>query len=484
MTWIGLLIGSYFTVLLILALFGLHRYVMVFLYYKHRPRRPVHQQFTSLPRVTVQLPVFNEIYVVQRLIDAVARLDYPGDLLEIQVLDDSTDETRLIARHRVELYRERGMDIHYIHRENRTGFKAGALAAGLRQARGELVAVFDADFIPQTDFLRKTIHTFARPEVGMVQARWGHINGEYSLLTKVQSILLDAHFVLEHGARNRSGRFFNFNGTAGVWRRRAIEDAGGWHHDTLTEDLDLSYRAQLRGWRFVFLPEVVAPAEVPVEMNAFKTQQHRWAKGSIQTAKKLLPNILTARLPVIVKAEALYHLTANLAYPLMVALALLIFPSMLVRYHQGWHEMLAVDVPLFLAATVSVTSFYVVSQKELYGDWRRRVLVIPLLMSLGIGMSLNNALGVMEALIGRKSPFVRTPKYCIESSSDRWRSKKYRARRDYLPFAEIALGLYFTAAVAFAMTHQLFAILPFLVLFQVGFLYTGFMSRVPGTSNI
>src|SRR5262249_18684844 len=250
------------------------------------------QKFAEPPVVTVQLPIYNEMYVVERLIDAVCQIDYPRDKFEVQVLDDSTDETRQIARAMVERCRNQGIDIHYLHRDIRTGFKAGALAHGLKSAKGQFIAIFDADFIPSREILFKTIDQFTNPEIGMVQVRWGHINSEYSLLTKIQSIMLDGHFVIEHTARNRSGRFFNFNGTAGIWRREAIETSGGWQHDTLTEDLDLSYRAQMRGWKFMFVPDVVAPAEVPVEINSFKSQQHRWAKGSIQTARKILPLVL------------------------------------------------------------------------------------------------------------------------------------------------------------------------------------------------
>ena len=288
------------------------------------------------------------MYVADRLIEAVCRIEYPRDRLEIQVLDDSTDETQSIAELAVRRFAAQGVDIKYYHRADRAGYKAGALEAGLKAARGEFVAIFDADFIPPSDFLTHLMPHFADPRVGMVQARWGHINQDYSLLTKIQSILLDGHFVLEHGGRNRSGRFFNFNGTAGAWRRTAIDDAGGWQHDTLTEDLDLSYRAQLRGWRFVFLSDLIAPAEVPVEMNAFKSQQHRWAKGSVQTCRKLLPRILRSDLPLGVKAEAFFHLTANFNYPLMCILSVLMFPSMVIRYNMGWYEMILIDVPLVL----------------------------------------------------------------------------------------------------------------------------------------
>lgn len=473
----SILLLSYFAVLLVLAIFGLHRYWMVYRYYRYRRNRPVPgKRLESLPRVTVQLPVFNEMYVVERLIDSVCALDYPRELLEIQVLDDSTDETATLAESRVGEHRRRGLNVHYLHRTDRTGFKAGALAAGLAISSGELIAIFDADFAPQPDFLQRTVHYFAKPDVGMVQARWGHINGDYSLLTRVQSILLDGHFVLEHGGRNRAKCFFNFNGTAGIWRREAIEQAGGWEHDTLTEDMDLSYRAQLRGWRFLFLPEVVTPAEIPVSMSAFKSQQHRWSKGSIQTARKLLPLILASPLPLRVKCEALFHLTANLAYPLMVLLSLLMFPTMLVRFNMGWNEMMLVDLPLFFAATLSVSSFYVVSQREIYSDWKRRLTVLPMLLSLGIGLCLNNARAVMEALMGKESGFVRTPKYRIESERDAWQKKKYRSKPTRLPLWELGFGLYFTLAVGYAAFQQIYGSLPFLVLFQVGFLYTGVSS--------
>jgi cellulose synthase/poly-beta-1,6-N-acetylglucosamine synthase-like glycosyltransferase len=312
----------------------------------------------------------------------------------------------------------------------------------------------------------------------MVQARWGHINRDYSLLTKIQSILLDGHFVLEHGGRHRAGRFFNFNGTAGVWRRAAIIDAGGWQHDTLTEDLDLSYRAQMLGWKFVFVPDVVAPAEVPVEMNAFKSQQHRWAKGSIQTCLKLLPRILQSDLPLAIKAEAFFHLTANFNYLLMSVLSILMFPSMVIRYNMGWYEMLLIDVPLFFAATMSVCNFYIVCQREIHKDWVSRLRYMPFLMSIGIGLCVNNTKAVLEALFDKKSEFMRTPKYRIEGDGDEWTSKKYRESVTVQPLIELGLGLYFTATVFYALANGIYGTLPFLVLFQVGFLYTGLLSIV------
>src|SRR6266540_2341911 len=472
-----LVLATYFFVLIVLAIYGWHRYYLVYLYMSNRDKEPLQgPPLDPLPVVTIQLPLYNEMYVADRLIEAVCRVDYPRELLEIQVLDDSADETRSIAESAVRRFAGQGIDIKYINREDRTGYKAGALEAGLKTARGEFVAIFDADFIPTEDFLTRLVPHFRDPKVGMVQARWGHINQDYSLLTKIQAILLDGHFILEHGGRNRGGRFFNFNGTAGIWRRVAIDDAGGWQHDTLTEDLDLSYRAQLRGWQFVFLADVIAPAEVPVEMNAFKTQQFRWAKGSVQTCRKLLPRILRSKLPLGVKAEAFFHLTANFNYLLMCVLSVLMFPAMYVRYNMGWYEMLLIDVPLFAAATLSVCNFYIVSQRELYPDWRTRLKYLPFLMSIGIGLSVNNTRAVLEALFRKESEFARTPKYGIERDSDEWAGKKYHQTVGVQSIIELALGLYFTGTVFYALINQIYGTLPFLMLFQIGFLYTGLLS--------
>jgi len=474
-----LTLSAYFFVVIILAVYGWHRYYLVYVYLKNRGKEPKAQTpLDPMPTVTIQLPLYNELYVAERLIEAVCSIEYPRELLEIQVLDDSTDETCDSAELAVRRFASQGYDIKYIHRTNRVGFKAGALEEGLKTARGEFVGIFDADFIPTSDFLARLMPHFGDPKVGMVQARWGHINQDYSLLTKIQSILLDGHFVLEHGGRNRAGHFFNFNGTAGVWRRSVIADAGGWQHDTLTEDLDLSYRAQLRGWKFVFVSDVIAPAEVPVEMNSFKSQQHRWAKGSIQTCRKLLPQILRANVPLSTKVEAFFHLTANFNYPLMVVLSILIFPSMVIRYNMGWYEMLLIDVPLFFAATFSVFNFYMVCQREIHKDWIARIKYLPFLMSIGIGLSINNTRAVFEAIFNKQSEFARTPKYRIEGASDEWIGKKYHQTVAIQPLIELALGLYFTATVFYALANQIYGTLPFLMLFQIGFLYTGLVSIV------
>jgi cellulose synthase/poly-beta-1,6-N-acetylglucosamine synthase-like glycosyltransferase len=472
-----LFLTVYFFVLFTVFMYASHRYYMLYLYYKHQKNKPslIHN-LDSLPRVTIQLPVFNERYVVERLISASCGIDYPKELMDIQVLDDSTDDTSLIAQECVSRYKKEGYDIYYVHRKKRDGFKAGALAQGLRMAKGEYIAIFDADFVPERDILRKTIHYFAEKSVGMVQARWSYINRDYSLLTKIQSILLDGHFVIEHTARNWSGRFFNFNGTAGIWRKEAIETAGGWQHDTLTEDLDLSYRSQVQGWKFIFLKDVTAPSEVPVDMNGFKTQQHRWAKGSIQTAKKLLPLILKSDVPLKVKFEAFFHLTNNVSYLFMLMLSLLMYPSMVARINIGWFHMLVTDVPFLLVATIGISFFYTCSQKEVYKDWKSRLFYLPMLMSLGIGLSVNNSKAVLEALFNRKTDFKRTPKLKIEVKKDRWADKKYRGELNLLPIIELLLGFYFTFNIYFAFINKIYVSIPFLMIFQVGFFYVAFYS--------
>ena len=468
----------YFAILIVLAAFGMHRYWLVYEYLKFQknvpgPPPPVE----TWPKVTVQLPIFNERYVIERLVEAVSRFDYPRELLEVQVLDDSTDETRQVASACVERYQALGLNIHYLHRTNREGFKAGALAEGLKSATGELVAIFDADFLPSADFLRRTVPYFVDPKLAMVQARWTYLNRHYSALTEVQTILLDGHFVIEHGARARSGRFFNFNGTAGMWRRTAIDDAGGWQHDTLTEDTDLSYRAQLRGWRFLYVPEIECASELPVEMNSFKTQQARWAKGLMQTAKKILPRMMRSEQPVGVKAEAVFHLTANVSYPLMVLLSTMLLPAMIVRFYQGWFQMLLIDLPLFIASSCSISGFYLTAQRAIYPKtWRRAILYLPFVMAVGIGLSVRNAKAVLEAIFGVQSEFARTPKYKIEGQSGTWKKKSYRNRAGWMPYIEVGLGLYFAFTVWYAIQNQNYLTVPFFLLFVWGYLYTGLMS--------
>jgi cellulose synthase/poly-beta-1,6-N-acetylglucosamine synthase-like glycosyltransferase len=479
------IIVAYFTILAILSFYGMHRYVMVFLYHRFRKNAAVvKEKFAELPRVTVQVPSYNEMYVIERAIDAVCSFDYPRDRLDIQVLDDSTDETQTIALHAVERWRSLGVDIQYIHRMDRGGFKAGALENGLKCAKGEFIAVFDADFVPHPDFIQNAIHYFTDPKIGMVQARWEHLNREYSFLTRTQAIFLDGHFMLESFTRFLSGRFFNFNGTAGILRRITIEDAGGWEHDTLTEDLDLSYRAQMKGWKFVFLPDVPVPAELPVEMNSFKSQQCRWAKGAMQTCKKSLPKLLRGNFNPGEKLEAWYHLTGNITYPLMVVFSLLMFPALIIRFNQGWFELLTIDLPLFMLSFSSVTSFYIVSQKALHRDWLKRILYLPGLMAVGIGMTIPGSKAVLEGAVGIKTPFVRTPKFSVEGAQGDWKGKKYRGQIGLLTLIEITLGLYFTFVVFYAWDMGIYGVIPFLMLFQCGYLYTGLWSLVQGLKKI
>ncbi len=473
----------YFAVMIVLSFYGIHRYTLCYQYFKYRRNAkpgPL-RAFGELPAVTIQLPIFNEQFVIDRLIEAVCAIEYPREKLEIQVLDDSTDETREVASAIVERYAALGHNIAYIHRTNRVGFKAGALDAGLNVAKGEFVAIFDADFVPPSDWLMKVIHHFAEPEIGMVQTRWTHLNRDYSLLTRVEAILLDGHFVLEHGARFRTGEFFNFNGTAGMWRRQAIFDGGGWQHDTLTEDTDLSYRSQMAGWKFKYLPDVECPSELPIEMTAFKTQQARWAKGLIQTSIKILPRVFRSNTSLRNKIESVYHLTANMSYPLMVIMSALLIPAMICRFYQGWFQMLLIDVPLFTASSFSIAVFYVMSERELFPrTWKRTFYYLPFLMALGIGLTVTNTKAVMEALLGIKSAFVRTPKYRVAQKGQRSQAAKYRKRLKLAPWIELLLGCYFAAAIWYTFTNKNYFTAPFLILFVVGYWYTGLMSLLQG----
>ncbi len=467
---------AYFLILAALALYGLHRCFLLYLYYRHKGRRPSPPAFLpSLPKVTVHLPLYNEQYVVERLIGAVAGLDYPRDLLEIQVLDDSTDETQAAARACVNRLRQTGLDIKYLHRADRSGFKAGALAEGLKSARGDLLAVFDADFVPRADFLRQTVPYFADALVGMVQVRWEHFNRDYSLLTKAQAIFLDGHFQMESTARHRSGRFFNFNGAAGVWRKDAIISAGGWQPDTLSEDLDLSYRAQLAGWKFVYLPDVAAPAELPVEINAFKSQQHRWVKGGFQTARKLLPRVWRSRLPLRIKLEAAFHMTNGLAYVFIMLLSLMFFPAFWIRGLAGvggdvW-PVLFMDLPLFLLASASASAFYIASQRELRAGGTRVLKFLPFLVLVGVGISLSNAKAVFGGLFGRMGAFERTPKHGVAERAADWKKSKYRGGPPGLLFFESLFVVYLVVAICLAVVYRIYVAVPFLLLFLSGYLY-------------
>jgi hypothetical protein len=405
------------------------------------------------------------MYVVDRLVDAVCAIDYPREKLEIQVLDDSTDETCAIAENAVRRHAAAGIDIKYIHRTDRSGYKAGALEAAMHVARGNFIAIFDADFIPERDFLMATVHHFTDPKVAMVQTRWGHLNEDYSLLTKIQAILLDAHFVLEHGSRNRGGCFFNFNGTAGIWRREAIIDGGGWQHDTLTEDLDLSYRAQLRGWKFVYREDVVTPSELPEEVSAVRAQQYRWAKGTVQTARKLLGRVLRSDQPLSHKIEAFFHVTPHFAYPLIVLMSVLLLPSLLFlpAGNGSAVNLFLVDLPLLLATTGSLAAFYVEAMRA---QGRRRtdaLLHLPLMIAMGTGLAPHMSRAVFDGLRNMAGEFVRTPKQGTNKH-------RYRIATE-LPFTEAALFLVSLTSVAASVAFGHWFAIPFAMLFAFGYGY-------------
>ena len=471
------LLVPYFLLLLILSCYGCHRYEMIRRYLKHRQDLPSQPplKLATLPRVTIQLPIYNERYVVERLLEEVVQMDYPAHLLQIQVLDDSTDDTHPFTEALVRDYQAAGVPIQYLHRTNRSGYKAGALQEGMRTATGEFIAIFDADFVPPRDFLIRTVHYFADPKVGVVQTRWSYLNRHFNLLTEVEGMLLDGHFIIEHGARAGSGLFFNFNGTAGILRAQMIEDAGGWQHDTLTEDSDLSYRAQLKGWRFVYVPAIECPSELPVETYGFQVQQSRWAKGLTQVALKLLPSILRSKIPLRVKMEAFFHLTPNISYPLMLIVSALMLPVMIVRFYMGWFQMLTIDLPLIIASFWSISAFYLTAQHELYPkNWKRALALMPALMAAGVALTVINTKAVLEALFGIQSSFARTAKYAVGDHKVKLEHGEYRRRSGWLPYAELAVGGYFLYMVAFAIETWNFPAVPFLLLFVAGYWWAGF----------
>ncbi len=437
---------------------------------RHRPAT-LDRDPSPWPPVTVQLPIFNERAVVERLIDAAATLDYPAHLLQIQVLDDSTDETHMRARNRVEHWRRRGVGIELHHRQDRAGFKAGALAAGLERARGEIIVVLDADFVPASDFLRRIVPRFSEPRIGMVQARWGHLNRERSALTVAQAVMLDAHFFLEHEARMSAGLFFNFNGTAGAWRRACIEDAGGWAHDTLTEDLDLSYRAQLRGWRFVAANDIEVPAELPADVLALKSQQRRWAKGSIQTARKVLPALLRSALPLRVKLEAVVHLTANAAYPLLLSSGVLLAAAITIPSSLPAGLAVVLDVSAILCGVMPVVAFLYAGQLAAGRSAARTPRDILSALVIGAGLTLNNTLAVAGGLRKPLGDWERTPK--TGEASGALGRRAYAARPDPCAILEILLAAFLASLASFAWHEGHLRSIPFLLLLATGLAYVG-----------
>jgi cellulose synthase/poly-beta-1,6-N-acetylglucosamine synthase-like glycosyltransferase len=474
----------YLSAALLVSLFGGNALLLTVLHLRRqRTHLPIALQPDKWPAVTVQLPIYNERYVVMRLIDAVARLDYPRDKLQVQVLDDSTDETTRLARARVAHHRAQGLDIRLLHRCERKGFKAGALSHGLTTAKGELVALFDADFVPPPDFLTRTVpYLAANPNLAFVQTRWGYLNADYSTLTRAQTIALDGHFVVEHLARNRNGLLINFNGTAGVWRRQAIETAGGWQDDTLTEDVDLSFRAQLAGWQALYLPGVEAPAELPPQMAAFKRQQARWATGAAQCLVKLARSLWQGRVyspsaddkpaPVSnlswsARLEALLHLSVWVAHPMSLVILLLMLPLLLGQIP------LTLNLTVFWLVTLGPILAYALSQQYLYPDWKRRMLYMPILALVGTGLALSNTVAIARGLAHKNTSFRRTPKFCIEQRGDRWANSRYALPFQWLTLGELALALYASLTVYVALAMGMYSAVPFLLLYVGGYGYMG-----------
>ncbi len=450
-----------------LAVYGFQAFILTFLYLRHRAEKSGWADMSRRlwPKVAVQLPVFNEQHVIERLIDAAATLDYPSDRLEVQVLDDSTDATTALAEARAAFHRARGVNVRVLHRSDRGGFKAGALAWGFGQTDAEFLAVFDADFAPPPDFLIQVIPHFpARPDVGMIQTRWGHLNESYSPFTHAQALALDAHFVVEQTGRNRSGLLINFNGSGGVWRRACIESAGGWQSDTMTEDMDLSYRAQLAGWRSLYLPDVEAPAELPPQVDAFKRQQARWAQGSTQCLRKLGGPILRSGLSYAQKLGALIHIASYFTHPLMIGVLLLAVPLIWVGR--------SVQVPLAAWMLVSAAPpvLYGVAQIALHGrDWPRRMLYLPVIVLVGTGIAWSTSRGVWQGLTRWGGTFARTPKFCLEGRRGRWADSMYRLRPDWTIVGEILLALYAVGGMAAAWLRGSYGALPFLAIYAAGF---------------
>jgi cellulose synthase/poly-beta-1,6-N-acetylglucosamine synthase-like glycosyltransferase len=473
---------TYIVSLTILFIFGSHGFNMIYFYFKTFRKRkenlnPEDFQLKEFPLVTIQLPLYNERYVITRLIDAVLRIEYPRERVEFQILDDSTDDTTEIIAEHIKKYIEQGYDIKLIHRTNRKGYKAGALKEGLETAKGEFVAIFDADFIPRKKFLMRTLPYFYKDEkIGLVQTRWEHLNREYNLMTKTEAIALDGHFVIEQAVRNRAGFFINFNGTGGVWRKECIFDAGNWEADTLTEDLDLSYRAQMKGWKFKYLINFTSPAELPSEINSLKSQQFRWTKGAIETSKKIFPKVIKSKLPFKLKIQSFIHLCSNLAYPFILLAAILNLPVMLVKESGNYDDVFRF-MSVFIFAFVSSFLFYLYSQKDVYPDWQKRIIYFPVFMAGSMGFSVNNTKAVFEGIINKKSEFVRTPKFKIVHNKDSWHDKKYHTKKiSFTTFIEALLAIYCFTGVGLSFAYVQIAAIPFQLMFASGFGLISFLS--------
>ena len=472
-----IILFAYIFSMLILLFFGSHGFIMMYYHYKFRMNNPRPKNVHDEDLVTIQLPIYNELYVVERLIDAVCEIEYPKSKLEIQVLDDSTDETVDVVARIVKRKQEEGFDICHVRRANREGFKAGALKEGLKFAKGKYIAIFDADFIPKSDFLINTLKYFTNEKVGMVQTRWEHLNEDYSILTKIQALALDGHFVIEQTVRNKAGFFINFNGTGGIWRKECIEDAGNWHGDTLTEDLDLSYRAQLKGWKFVYLRDFTTPAELPSEMNALKAQQFRWTKGAIETAKKIIPLVWKAKIPLKLKIHSTFHLTNNIVFPFILLVAVLNVPLIFIK-NAGPYWNFFNFMAVFVIAFIGSFLFYTYSQKDVYPDWRKKIALFPLFMAGTMGLALNNTRAVIEGLMNRKSEFVRTPKFKIVNKQDDAQKNKYLrgTKIQASTYVEMLLAIYCLIGVTASIYFFEIAALPFQLMFFFGFASVSLLS--------
>lgn len=484
MVALSVVITLYVLCSIILLAYGIQCYVLTYLFLRKRKTRIAAQRDTmkyyedvkdesKYPKVVTQLPMYNEKSVASRVIEAAAAMDYPRSRHEIQVLDDSNDETIGYVDETVTRLRAAGVNINVIRRTDRTGFKAGALQNGLNYTDAEFVAIFDADFVPNPDFLKKSMAFFVnRPKLGLVQGRWTHLNKKASLITRGQAMGIDGHFMIEQAARSWNGLFMNFNGTAGIFRRTAIENSGGWQHDTLTEDMDLSYRMQLADWETEYVPELEVPAEIPEDINAFKNQQFRWAKGSIQTAMKIIPMLLKKKLPVFKVTQAILHLTHYSVHPLMLVLALLTMPVLYyvkVSLSPYWF---ALVVACMVLATSGPSTMYMVSQYYIGNKLRKQILLIPAMMLIGTGLAVNNGKAVIEALLKMSSPFHRTPKKGSRSLNS------YKPIKDVTCIIELLLGVYCLTSFRMFLGFTNFLVSPFLMLYASGFLFVGIISII------
>ena len=476
-----LVLGVYVFSLIIMTVFASHGFIMLYYHNKYKKNEPIGiDEISEDTFVTIQLPLYNEVYVAERLINTICEMDFPKDKMEIQVLDDSTDETVGVVAKIVDEKKAEGVDIVHVRRESREGFKAGALKEGLKTAKGKFVAIFDADFVPHKDFLLKTLRHFTDEKVGMVQTRWEHLNEDYSILTKIQALALNGHFVIEQSVRNKAGFFINFNGTGGVWRKDCIEDAGNWHADTLTEDLDLSYRAQLKGWRFVFLRDFTTPAELPAEMNALKAQQFRWTKGAVETSKKILPLVWKSKMPMRIKLQSTFHLTNNIVFPFILVAGILNVPLIFIK-NSGPYELFFNFMSVFVLAFISSFLFYLYAQKDVHDDWRKRIALFPLFMAGSMGFSVNNSRAVIEGLLSRKSEFVRTPKYKVVNKEDSIAKNNYfkKTKVDKSAFIELMLGFYCLIGVAASIYFREISAIPFQLMFFLGYTSVAYFSLKP-----